>query len=107
MGTDRLKSLMEMYNEDPGDSFIRFAIAKEYEKVGDNKMALEHYLSLKMDDPDYVGLYYHLAKLMEEMEEENQALSVYEEGIVIAKKLKDFHALSELNSAKTNLELDL
>ena len=107
MGTDRLKSLMKMYNEDPNDSFIRFAIAKEYEKIGDYQMALEHYLSLKVDDPDYVGLYYHLAKLMEEMEDENQALSVYEEGIFIAKKLKDFHALSELNSAKTNLELDL
>lgn len=107
MGTDRLKSLMKMYNEDPRDSFIRFAIAKEYEKIGDDKMALEHYLSLKEDDPDYVGLYYHLAKLMEEMEKESQALSVYEEGIAIAKKLKDFHALSELNSAKTNLELEL
>lgn len=107
MGTERLKSLIKMYNEDPGDSFIRFAIAKEYEKIGDYQMAMEHYLSLKVDDPDYVGLYYHLAKLMEEMEDENQALSVYEEGIVIAKKLNDFHALSELNSAKTNLELDL
>lgn len=107
MSTSRLDTLLEMYNNDTKDSFIRFALAKEFEKLGDNQLALEHYTGLKMDDPEYVGLYYHLAKLLEEMEASDQAMKVYIEGIAVAKKQKDFHALAELNNAKTNLEMEM
>lgn len=107
MHTDKLKMLQSLYNDDPKDSFVRFALAKEYEKINDFDNALQFYTSLKMDDPDYVGLYYHLAKLLETLEKNESALAIYDEGIAIAKKIKDFHALSELNNAKTNLEMEL
>lgn len=107
MNLDRLNSLLQMLEEDKQDSFIRFAVAKEYEKLDDVSMALHYYTELKNDNPDYVGLYYHLAKLHEYMDNENEAMTVYLEGIEVAKKLKDFHALSELNNAKTNLEMGL
>ena len=35
-----------------------------------------------------------------------KALETYIEGIEISKKIKDFHALSELNTAKLNLEIE-
>ncbi|KXK40039.1 MAG: tetratricopeptide repeat protein [Saprospiraceae bacterium] len=107
MNTDRLNTLLSMYNEDPEDSFVRFALAKEYEKLGDINKALQHYVELKSVDPDYVGLYYHLAKVYEEMEEYEKALQIYEEGIKVAARQKDFHAVSELNNAKVNLELEM
>ncbi len=40
----------------PSDSFVLFAIAKEYESAGDNVKALEYYQKLKSADPEYVGL---------------------------------------------------
>lgn len=58
-------------------------------------------------DPDYVGTYYHLGKLYEEIEEGEKALEIYQKGIEIAKKIKDQHALSELMGAKMNLEMEL
>lgn len=107
MPTNRLSSLLAMLEADPSDSFIRFAIGKEYENLLQYDLALEHFLALKSADPEYIGVYYHLGKLFETLDDSQQALLIYEDGINMAKKLKDFHALSELNSAKVNLEMEL
>ena len=105
MENNRIDALLGFLAEDPEDSFVRFALAKEYEKLGTLKKALDTYLELKKMDPNYVGLYYHLGGLYEVLSEKDEALKIYEEGITIAKKLSDFHALSELHNAKTNLEI--
>jgi len=107
MTNNRLDTLLTYLNDSPTDSFILFAIAKEYEKLDHLDRALKYYLQLKTADEDYVGLYYHLGKLYEEIDEDILALSTYADGIALAKKLKDLHALSELNNAKVNLELQL
>lgn len=104
MKNNRINNLLAFLEEDPEDSFVRFALAKEYEKMGTLKRALDTYLKLKEMDPDYIGLYYHLGGLYQVLKEEKKALLVYEEGINLAKKTADFHALSELHNAKTNLE---
>ncbi len=102
---NRLEQLLSFYENDPKDSFIVFALAKEYETEGTLDKALFHYKELENLDPDYVGLYYHLAKLYEAITEEMLACSTYEKGITVAKKLGDFHALSELNNAYQNLKI--
>lgn len=107
MTSPRLTQLMSFLKESPDDAFILFAIAKEYEKLGDNSTALEYYLKLKAIDPDYIGTYYHLGKLYEVETSEAKALDIYQKGIEIAKKIKDQHALSELMGAKVNLEMGL
>jgi tetratricopeptide (TPR) repeat protein len=107
MTKNRLEILRSMLESDPSDSFVRYALAKELENSGELVSALDEYLVLMNKDPDYVGLYYHLAKLYEKTDAVKKALEIYDIGINIAKKLKDFHALSELNSAKLNLEMEL
>lgn len=107
MKTNRLNVLIEMHHQDPNDSFILYALAKEYETCDDLNESLSQFLLLKQQDPDYVGMYYHLGKLYEKLEKPSEALQTYENGIQISKKLKDFHALSELNNAKVNLEMEL
>lgn len=102
---DRLNLLQEMLAEDPKDSFVLFAIAKEYEKK-DKATAIDAYLRLKELDPSYVGLYYHLGKIYEADGNTGQAIATYSEGIEVAKKQADFHSISELNTAKTNLEME-
>ena len=105
MENNRIDTLMTFLAEDPDDSFVRFALAKEYEKMGTLKKALDTYLSLKEKDADYVGLYYHLGGLYEVLNEKDSALTIYQGGIDVAKKKADFHALSELHTAKMNLEV--
>jgi len=103
METARLQQLFSFLENSPQDSFIRFAIAKEYEGIGQQNKALEYYLKLTTDDPDYVGTYYHLGKLYEQLEEFEKAFATYKRGIDVAKKIGDQHALSELAGAKLNL----
>jgi tetratricopeptide (TPR) repeat protein len=101
--TERLQRLLNFLEASPGDSFLLFAVAKEYEKEKDIKMALQYYIQLKTSDPDYVGLYYHLGKLYEQKEDFDTAVATYQTGMEVAKKQGDKHALSELAGAKLNL----
>jgi Tfp pilus assembly protein PilF len=54
-------------------------------------------------DPGYIGSYYHLAKLLERIELNEQAIKVYEKGMEEAKRSDDNHSLSELRSAYEEL----
>ncbi len=102
----RLIQLKAFLEESPNDSFILFAIAKEYEGLGVDALALEYYLKIVAVEPDYVGTYYHLAKLYEHLEERDLALQTYEKGMTVARKMGDHHALSELSGAKLNLDFE-
>ncbi|MCB0586811.1 MAG: tetratricopeptide repeat protein [Phaeodactylibacter sp.] len=104
MSTKRLEQLKALLEESPHDSFLSFAIAKEYEKTGDREKALRYYLYLEEHDPEYVGAYYHLGKLYEQMGEEALALETYDKGIAAARRAGDQHALGELAAAKLALE---
>lgn len=95
-----------MLAESPGDSFLLFAIAKEYEAAADWEQAMAYYQQLLDSDAGYVGTYYHLAKLFEKIEQPEQALDTYKKGMGIARAAGDQHALAELSAAKLNLELE-
>lgn len=103
----RLEQLVQMYNEDPSDSFIRFALAKEHEKNGDVQEALSLYKDLVTDDPEYTGTYYHLGKLYENMGETENAGTTYEKGIEMAEKMNDQLSLRELKEAYMLLKMEM
>lgn len=99
----RLEQLQKYLADQPNDAFLLFAIAKEYEGLGDKQHALNHYLTLRETTPQYVGLYYHLGKLYERLGESEQALATYKKGMIVAKQEKDMHAYNELAGAKMNV----
>ena len=102
----RLQQLFNLLEQNPKDSFVRFALAKEYENTGDQEKALQFYKDLLADDPKYVGAYFHLARLYADGNRQKEAFEIYDMGIQVARELSDHHALSELMSAKTNLEME-
>ena len=106
MKTHRIDLLQNMLKNNPNDAFTLFALAKEYEKINDIENSKSIYLKLKSSNPNYIGLYYHLGKLLENQEFVKDALAVYAEGMVQAKNNNDLHALSELQSAHQNLEIE-
>jgi tetratricopeptide (TPR) repeat protein len=99
----RLEQLLGLYQQNSKDSFVIFALAKEYEKNNDKINALTYYEKLITDFPEYVGTYYHLGKLYENIEQIEKALLTYEKGISVAKSQGDMHALSELNFVRDEL----
>jgi tetratricopeptide (TPR) repeat protein len=104
--TERLAYLQKLSDEDPEDSFLIYAIAKEWEK-DDLVKASEVFEQLQAKDPDYTGLYYQLGKVYEKRGMFAEAVHIYQEGIKTAKSQSDFHSLAELNTAKTNLEIEM
>ncbi len=104
---NRLEKLQKFLEESPNDSFLKFAIAKEHEKDSQYDKALHFYMDIYKNDKEYIGLYYHLGKLYETLDEKLLAIKFFSEGIELGKSKGDFHAVSELNNAKMNLEMTL
>jgi len=101
---DRLTALLKYHSEDPGDAFTRFALALEYLKAGHEEAALETFESLVVEQPDYVGTYYHLGALYLRRGRIESALSTYRTGVRVAERLRDLHARSELQAALLEAE---
>ena len=100
---NRLSYLKSLLDESPQDPFIYFAIAKEYENLGQIPDAIEKYEFLVENHPEYVGTYYHLASLLIVQNETDKALLIYEMGIEKAKEANDAHSASELVAARAIL----
>lgn len=103
MSSPRLHQLLALLEESPDDSFLLFAIAKEYEGAGQAETAREYYHRLLEEDPEYIGVYYHLGKLCEKQGDLHQAFAIYGKGMEMARRLGDQHALSELAGARLQL----
>jgi Tfp pilus assembly protein PilF len=92
-----------MLAANPGDSFLQHALALEYIKIEEDEQARQLFESLLEDDENYVGSYYHLAKLLERNERLEDAKEVYERGMIKAKECGDTHTYNELRTAYEDL----
>lgn len=99
----RLEQLQAFLSEEPNDPFLKYAIATEYKSMNDLEKALETFQSLIEAHPDYVPTYYHLGKVLEELNRNEEAVRVYEKGIQVAMQMKDHHAARELREALQQL----
>lgn len=95
----RIEKLQEFLQASKEDSFLQHALALEYIKVGDDEKARELFDIILQREPCYVGSYYHLGKLLERMNKPEEAIEIYEIGILECKKINDRHAYSELQAA--------
>mgnify|MGYP003782144267 FL=1 len=92
-----------MLAQQPTDSFLNHAMALEEIKLGNEAAARALFESILQRDPQYIGSYYHLGKLLERQGDETAAIEVFERGMEVAQKLGDQHALNELRGAYDNL----
>lgn len=100
---NRIVQLIEFLKTNPKDNFLRHALALENIKLGNDAEAKILFENILQDSPDYVGSYYHLAKLFERNNEKDKAIEWYEKGMAAAKKANDQHSYNELQSAYEDL----
>jgi Tfp pilus assembly protein PilF len=93
---DILKGFLE---ENPNDSFSRYALALEYVKLGQNNDALREFETVKKNDPGYVATYYQLGQLYQKVGQRHEAEKTFRTGITAAAKAGDDHTRSELEEA--------
>lgn len=103
----RIATLAKAVKDNPEDSFYKFTLALEMLKIEELGKARILFEAIRDQDPEYVGVYYHLAKLYEKIGENKKALSTYKEGIKVADSQNEMHTKSELSSALMNLEFEL
>ncbi|MEX0844691.1 MAG: hypothetical protein WD022_05395 [Balneolaceae bacterium] len=103
----RISTLAKAVKNHPEDSFYKFTLALEMLKIDQLTKARILFEAIRNNDPDYVGVYYHLAKLYTETGENKKAVITYKEGIEVAESQNDSHTKSELSEALLNLEIEM
>lgn len=100
---DRIEKLKAFLAANPADSFVQHALALEHAKLGDDAEARKLFETLLSRDENYIGSYYHLAKLLERTDAKEDAIRWYEKGMLKAKEVGDTHAYNELRAAYEDL----
>ncbi len=95
----RREMLEEFVTIDPNDSFSRYALALELEKEERAEEAIVQLQEVIKRDEDYVAAYYHLGRMLAKASKEEEALAVYNRGIVAATKAGDQKTRNEIQDA--------
>lgn len=104
----KIKRLARYIKQNPEDSFSKFALALEFLKQDAFEKARVLFENILRNDPGYVGVYYHLGKLYEMMEELKKAQHLYNKGIEIASQQEtQQRTTSELREALAELEIEM
>ncbi|HEY9561581.1 MAG TPA: tetratricopeptide repeat protein [Anseongella sp.] len=104
MKNTRLEQLRQFIADQPDDPFLKYALATEHLKAGDQTASLTYFKELLEEHPDYLGTYYHLGKLYEELGRFPDAIETYDKGIVVAMEQKNHRTRSELEAARNLLQ---
>lgn len=99
MENTRIQKLLDFLQEDGNDPFLLYALATEYNNLGDVDLALKYYEDLVQSHPNYVGTYYHLGKLYLKLNKDEKGIAVLQNGMKVAREIRDNHAFNELQSA--------
>jgi tetratricopeptide (TPR) repeat protein len=94
-----LENLLKSYETNKSDPFLIYGIAIEYRNAENFEKALEFFKIVNSDFPDYVPNYFHLGQAYESLDLIEEAKIAYEDGIKVASKARNSHALSELRGA--------
>lgn len=100
---DRIARLQEFLAANPNDSFVQHALALEYMKRGDDAEARRLFEKVLQTNENYIGSYYHLAKLLERNDRITDAVALYHKGMQKAREAGDQHAYNELRAAYEEL----
>ena len=103
MSTDRIVQLRAMLAQEPGDAFIRYAIALELKRAGQMAEAANDLEALIRDDPKYVACYYQLALILADLGRADEAAHVCEIGSLQCITTGDRKARLELLELKKAL----
>ncbi|MBK8227054.1 MAG: tetratricopeptide repeat protein [Flavobacteriales bacterium] len=103
MSADRLMQLRAWLAEEPGDAFLRYAIALELKRLGESEQAIASLESLLGEKPEHIPSYYQLAVLLAELSRFDEAIACCEAGMLRCIVAGDQKARNELAALKEGI----
>jgi tetratricopeptide (TPR) repeat protein len=103
MAANRLDILKTMLEQNPGDSFARYALAQELANGGKLDEAVEQYSAVIAGNEQYAAAYFHGGQAFEKLGRLEEAREFYERGIAVTARTGDAHTRSELEAALSML----
>jgi tetratricopeptide (TPR) repeat protein len=104
MTHSRLDSLKKLLEENPDDSFTRYAIALEYGSLGEPETAITYLKEVIDRDANYLPAYRQLGQIFARLNRTQEAKPIYRKGIEIAEATGDAHAKEEMTEELEELE---
>jgi tetratricopeptide (TPR) repeat protein len=101
--TSRMAQILAMLEDNPNDSFLRYALAMEHQSVGQDDQALAQLRELIQRDASYVPAYLQAGQILVRLGESEQACQILEAGIRIARQANDAHAAGEMSGLLSTL----
>jgi len=104
MSVERLAQLQAMLAEEPGDLFLRYAIALELKREGNMEQAISDLETMLHEHPDHIASYYQLAIMLADLGRTNDAIEVCKAGSLRCLVTGDRKARAELMELQNGLE---
>lgn len=104
---NKISRLAKNIQQDPSDTFSKFALALELLKEDHVEKAQLLFEAILKQDPDYLGVYYHLGKLYQRRQMFSLAKEMFGKGIQLAEKKNETRTKSELSEALIQLKFEI
>ena len=99
----RREKIEAMLADDPNDSFLRYSLAMELEKAGENDASLKQLQSLQGDTTPFVPAFFMAGQQLTKLGRIDEARTVLRAGIEHARQQQNSHAAGEMSEFLANL----
>jgi predicted Zn-dependent protease len=100
---NKIAALTEILQADPTNAFARYGLAMEHISEGNTDTALAEFTNLIQHNPDYVPAYQMSAQTLAKLGRTEDALDRLHNGIAVANRTGNQHALSEMEAHRDDL----
>lgn len=99
----RREKLEAMLQADPGDEFLRYSLAIEYDNEGRWEESLALFEGLMRQHPPHVPSFFRCAQMLVRLERIEEARKMLREGIEVARQQQELHAAGEMGEFLASL----
>ena len=103
MTSSRIEKIQAMLVDEPTDTFLRYSLAMEQEKIGEHEASEQGLRGLMGDEPPYVPAFFMLGQHLAGRDRVTDARTVLRDGIEQARTQKNDHAAGEMSEFLASL----
>ena len=103
MTANRIEKIQAMLAEDPKDTFLRYSLALEQEKIGELAASESGLRVLMSDSPPYVPAFFMAAQHLAKQNRIDDARTILRDGIEQARQQSNDHAAGEMSEFLASL----